>query len=82
MTDIYKICSCCGKYYIESNAANKAEFCSTVCEEVFIQCAVCGNYYKLDEFLLPKELICSKECTRKFKFKNTADNYKFDFSNL
>jgi hypothetical protein len=82
METIYKVCTSCGKYFTETTATNSADYCSKECEDVFIQCAVCGEYYKLEDFFDPKNLICSKECTKKFKFKKRTDNYKFDFSNL
>ena len=82
MENVFRSCRCCGRYYSESPAANKLEYCSRECEEVFLQCSVCGNYYMPEEFFDQKSLVCSKECSRKFKFKTRADVHKLDFSNL
>ncbi|MCK4798460.1 MAG: hypothetical protein KAT05_13855 [Spirochaetes bacterium] len=82
MKSKYIRCECCGKYFLESEAKNKKQFCSTVCEEQLIRCIVCGNYYKLEDYFDRENYICSKECTKKYKFKSKRDKTKLDFSGL
>ncbi|MBN2544809.1 MAG: hypothetical protein JXB50_03365, partial [Spirochaetes bacterium] len=74
-------CISCGKFF-ELSKKNNTNYCSKECQDIYHKCIICGDYYLLEDFLDKDNLICSVECSKRYRFSPKKDNKSSNLKNL